>query len=126
MTKDSFDYKQAIKFLAAKEQAEQDKYHQLYLEAKRDFSTITAMIISNYTPEKIYQWGSLLTPRNFDLNSDIDIAVEGIGSTEQFFELYDKALAMTDFSLDLVEMEKISEVHRKSIIQYGKMIYEKR
>ena len=126
MTKNSFDYNQAVKFLTVKEQHEQAACRQLYLEACQDFKEITAMIIACYQPEKIYQWGSLLTPEAFDLNSDIDIAVEGIKSAEQFFELYDKASAMTQFSLDLVEIEKISEVHQKSIIEQGKIIYEKR
>ena len=123
--KSAFDYKKAVDFLNRKEKAEKDRNYQLFLEARRDFENIIE-VIKKYNPEKIYQWGSLLNPDQFDLNSDIDIAVEGIGSVDAFFKLFDEASNLTDFTLDLVEMEKISEVHQKSIRDQGTLIYERR
>ena len=38
--------------------------------------------------------------------------------------MYDLAQKQTTFPLDLVEMEKIGEINRKSIIENGKLIYE--
>ena len=82
-------------------------------------------MIKRYNPVKIYQWGSLLKADGFDMNSDIDIAVEGINSTENFFELYGEALSMTNFPIDIVEMEKIDPIHAESIKKHGKVVYEK-
>lgn len=45
------------------------------------------MIIEKYSPLKIMQWGSLLNRDLFTEISDIDIAVEGIASAEQYFKL---------------------------------------
>ena len=121
---DTFDYKQASNFLIKKESLEKEKNFQLYQEATKDAKFIIDMI-KQYNPQAIYQWGSLLHQEQFDINSDIDIAVEGIDSAEKFFELYGKAESMTEFSLDLIEIEKISEVHKKSIQGNGRIVYEK-
>lgn len=43
-----------------------------------------------------------------------------------FFELYNKSASMTDFDLDLVEIEKISPIHQESIRKTGKIVYERR
>jgi len=40
------------------------------------------MIVREYKPLRIYQWGSLLEDRHFSEISDIDIAVEGITDAE--------------------------------------------
>ncbi len=84
------------------------------------------MIIKKYNPKRIYQWGSLLHPEQFSEISDIDIAVEGIGSAETFFKLFGEADAMTKAPLDLVELEKVEPVHRESIIRKGRLIYERK
>ena len=123
-SEDTFDYKQASNFLEEKESLEKEKNFKLYREATRDAELIIDMIRS-YNPDRIYQWGSLLDSDMFDSNSDIDIAVEGINSVEDFFELYGKALSMTDFPLDLIEIEKIDTIHAESIKRRGKVVYEK-
>lgn len=45
------------------------------------------MIIEHFNPVRIYQWGSLLDKKMFTDYSDIDIALEGIGSIEDIIEL---------------------------------------
>lgn len=57
-------------------------------------------IIGNYNPTRIYQWGSLLKQRHFCGISDIDIAVEGIGSAERYFRMIGESAELTDFLLD--------------------------
>ena len=122
---DNFDYQSARKFLKEKSETKKQYSYELYLQAKKDADDIILAIQNNFSVTKIYQWGSLFSPDRFDENSDIDIAVEGLNSAEEFFKLYGVALSKTSFPLDLVEMEKIGELNRKSIIEKGNLIYEK-
>ena len=57
--------------------------------------------------------------------SDIDIALEGMGSIENVMELERVAEGMTEFPLDIVEIEKISATHADSIRSQGKLVYER-
>ncbi len=93
--------------------------------AQRDFDRIIQRIINKYDPLRIYQWGSLLHPEDFSEISDIDIALEGIASTEQFFSLLSEADELTDFPLDVVELEKIHPLHAESIRKKGRLVYER-
>ncbi|MCF6335547.1 MAG: hypothetical protein L3J12_07385, partial [Spirochaetales bacterium] len=82
----------------------QEKVHRqdLFNRAAKDFDAMVDHIKRNYTNITIYQWGSLLNPEKFDENSDIDIAVAGIGAAEVFFKLYGELTKMTDFPMDFV------------------------
>jgi len=97
----------------------------LFDRAQRDFDKIIQRITNKYEPLRIYQWGSLLHPEDFSEISDIDIAVEGITSTEQFFSLLSAADELTDFPLDIVELEKIHPLHAESIRKKGRLVYER-
>lgn len=111
-------------FLLRREQREKLKLDELYRTAVQDFANILAMIIHDYDPIRVYQWGSLIHRENFREYSDIDIAVEGIGSAEIFFQILGKAQDLTQFPVDLVEIEKIDPLHRQSILKKGKKVYE--
>jgi len=121
----SVSIQKAKEFLNRKHQARNRKLHKRFEIAWIDFKGIIEMIISKYSPNRIYQWGSLLDENKFSEISDIDIAVEGIKSSEDFFALYGEATEMTEFPLDIVEMEKIIPEHADSIKQNGKIIYER-
>jgi len=92
--------------------------------ATSDFSTIVQMIINRYSPEKIVQWGSLLVSEQFDENSDIDIAIEGIPDAIRYFALLGDAMELTRFPLDIVQLEKIEPEFAELILSKGKIIYE--
>jgi len=92
--------------------------------AATDFCTIVKMIISRYSPKKIVQWGSLLFSEQFDENSDIDIAIEGIPDAAEYFALLGDAMKLTRFSLDIVQLEKIEPEFAELILLKGKIIYE--
>lgn len=96
-----------------------------FAAAWEDARRILLMIERDYRPLRIWQWGSLLHRGRFSEISDIDIAVEGLGKTEVFFELYGKAMEMTAFPLDLIELERIDPVHAASIRQGGRLVYER-
>lgn len=92
--------------------------------ATSDFGLIVQMIINRYSPKKIVQWGSLLHSEQFDENSDIDIAVEGILDAARYFALLGDAMEMTRFPLDIVQLEKIEPEFAELILLKGKTIYE--
>ena len=77
-------------------------------------------------PRRVYQWGSLIDGHGFSDISDIDIAVEGLGSAETYFALIGDAMRMTEFPLDLVELEKIEPLHAESIRRHGRLVYERK
>ena len=62
---------------------------------------------------------------HFSFISDIDIAVEGITSAEAFFAMYGDAEALTNFPLDIVQIEKIEKLHAQSIREKGRVVYER-
>ncbi len=119
-----FNYQKARQFLENKEKVRQEGLSQRFDQACQDFDKIVKIIIQKYNPERIYQWGSLLNREIFSEISDIDIAVEGITSAELFFQLYGDIMNLTDFSIDLVQIEKIEPEFAELIKSKGKIIYE--
>lgn len=91
----------------------------------QDCERIIAMIIANYKPERMYQWGSLLRRERFWESSDIDIAVEGLADSACFFSLLAEADDLTDLPLDIVELEHVDPLHAESIRKKGKLVYER-
>ncbi len=83
------------------------------------------MIISEYNPTRIYQWGSLLVPEQFDENSDIDIAVEGINDPHTWFAMLGKAMEISTFPLDIVDIGTIEPAHAEYTRKRGKLVYER-
>jgi len=121
----NFNYGAARKFLQRKEEKRKKELDSLFEQAWKDFKAIIEMIIKKYEPQKIYQWGSLLERNHFSKISDIDIAVVGDFSPQEFFSMFGEADEMTDFPLDLVELDKIEPIYAESIRQNGKLVYEK-
>ncbi len=125
MTPDEFDYEKARKFLEKKYQEKQSALAEDFRRAWRESDAIIEMIKKKYNPAKIYRWGSLLDQNHFSKISDIDIAVEGITSPEDFFKLCADAMEMTSFPLDIVQMEKIEPEFAEIIKLKGKIVYER-
>lgn len=126
MTAQGFDYKSVRAFLRKKQEKQDAENHRRFQRAWADFERIVALIIQKYRPFRIYQWGSLLNARHFCPISDIDIALEGVESAEQYFQILGDAMELTDFPLDIVEMEKIDPLHAQSIREKGRLVYERR
>ncbi|MFH0922118.1 MAG: nucleotidyltransferase domain-containing protein [Fibrobacterota bacterium] len=97
----------------------------LHRKAEADVRVIIAMIIERYKPQRIYQWGSVLNPASFRDYSDIDIALEGLGHPMDLLHILRDAETLTDFPLDIVELEKIDPIHAESIRSKGKCVYER-
>jgi len=123
---EDFDIDSVKKFLQEKHQKRQNKLHKLFLQAWIDFEKITKLIIEKYNPEKIYQWGSLLNEKYFSEISDIDIALQGIKSSEEFFKILGDSILLTNFPLHIIEVEKIEKIYASDIIQKGRLVYERK
>ena len=120
-----FDYGAARQFLRRRDETRRAALRRRLSTARRDFDRIVKLTVEWYHPERIYQWGSLLDQRTFAEWSDIDIAVEGITSAEQFLALYKEASELTGFELDLVQLEKAYPAYAASIRERGRLVYER-
>ncbi|PTN36733.1 nucleotidyltransferase family protein [Desulfonatronum sp. SC1] len=115
----------ARSFLKQKQQARQEQLSLLHARAVADASAIVRMIVQRYNPIRIYQWGSLLRPELFREYSDIDLAVEGVREPERFFRMFGDAERMTDFPLDLLDIEKIAPEFAEIIKMKSIVVYER-
>ena len=61
-------------FIHRKRRERSEKLEQQLQQARKDFSRIVEMIIHEFRPERLYQWGSLVDGNNFQEISDIDLA----------------------------------------------------
>lgn len=110
--------------LEAREQSTSRQNADLQRQAAADAQAIVELIIRQYHPCRVFQWGSLLRPGDFKPYSDIDIAIEGVTDAERFFALLGEAQALSRFPLDIVQLEKIAPEYADDIRRYGKMVYE--
>jgi len=94
-------------------------------QAQADFCLIREMLIRDYQPRRIYQWGSLLRPERFQEISDIDSAVEGWTDPMMGLHALDDACRLTQFPVDLVELERIHPAHADTIRKEGRMVYDR-
>lgn len=120
-----FDIAAAAKTFNAREKQAAEHRKRLHRKACADSARIVDMAIRDYRPRRILQWGSLLDPEDFDENSNIDIAVEGLADARAYLDLLGKAIGMTEFPIDLVEWEKLDQDSRESILCRAKVIYER-
>ena len=111
--------------LRRREEARRRNRHARWTAAKRDFDAIVSMIERDYAPKRIYCWGSVLHPERFTETSDIDVGIEGITDPARYFELLGKAMALTDFAVDIVQLEKIDPIFSSLIRAKGRMVYER-
>ena len=112
-------------FLAAKERRRQEALDRRFAVATSDFARIVAHIVATCASRRILQWGSLLDRRRFSEISDIDIALEGVSGPQAFFAILGAAIEMTDFPVDIVEMEKIGRENAAHIREVGRVVYER-
>ncbi|MBN2542150.1 nucleotidyltransferase domain-containing protein [bacterium] len=122
----TFNIEKARQKIRDKQRQEKEKRQKLLKKALADFDNIIKMLIEKYNPKRIYQWGSLLNTSNFSEISDIDIAVEGIKSAEEYFNMLGDAMELTNFPVHLEELEKLKSIYADTIKEEGKLIYERK
>ncbi|MCX7726831.1 MAG: nucleotidyltransferase domain-containing protein [Chitinispirillaceae bacterium] len=120
-----FNWEAAAKNLKRRFTEERKQRLSLYKKATSDCKEIIEMIIKEFNPKRIYIWGSLLDSEKFDQNSDIDIAIEGLKNPKDWFDIVGKAMKITLFPLDIIELENIDPIDRSYILSRGKLVYER-
>ena len=111
------------RFVQRKHRIRAARNRALWEKAAQDADRIVEAIAREFDPKSVYQWGSVLTPESFDEHSDIDIAVEGLGSARRYFELLARAESLTGFPLDIVEMEHVEPAYAALIRRHGRRRY---
>lgn len=119
------DHESTLRFLKKRELARQERLDTAFQQARSDFERIFAVIIKDFRPQAVWQWGSLLDRKRFSEISDIDIALEGLADPHAIFDICSRAEDMTDFPVDIVELEKIVPEYASLIRKKGKKIYER-
>ena len=125
MAWDSEHVAKARQHLEQRLQQRRLRYGQLHAQAVHDFAAILEMMVRDFHPERVYQWGSVLRPELFRDYSDIDIAVEGITAAGFFFAMLRDAEGMTVFPVDIVQMETIHPAFAQSIRERGRIVHER-
>ncbi len=121
----SFNIEEARESLRKRRDIVEREREQLFNKAYADYKEILNMIIQRFNPKRIYQWGSLLDKKMFTDYSDIDIALEGMKSMEDLIELESLAERLTEFPLDILELEKVPSVYADTIRSKGVLVYER-
>ena len=112
-----------VAFLRRREATRQRELDARFDAAWADFDRIVELIVREFAPARIWQWGSLLHRRHFSLRSDIDVGVEGLGPAERLFELHARAEALTAFPLHIVELERIEPEYACLIRTSGRLVH---
>lgn len=116
------DHSKTVDFLKRREWARQERMDARFQEAWRDFESIVSYIVAEHSPKRVWQWGSLLDRKRFSDNSDLVIAIEGLESATELFQIVARAEELTDFPIDIVEMEKIAPEYRALIMRKGRLV----
>lgn len=116
--------KETIDFLKNRERKRQCLLDERFERAQRDCEKIVAYIAAEHVPKRIWQWGSLLDRKLFNEKSDIDVGIEGLSSPVEIFSILARAEKLTDFPLDIIELEKVEPEFSDMIKQKGKCVYE--
>lgn len=97
-----------------------DLRKKVYRETKK----IADLLASRYNANLVVLFGSFAKGTH-RMNSDVDIAVEGINTTE-FLRAWAFVDQLTDLSVDLRCLEDFPASSRKLILEQGVVFYEKR
>ena len=120
----AFDTAAAREYLAHRDRERARRRKNLEAQARNDADTIITMLAEKYRPLRIVQWGSLLRPGRFREWSDIDIAMEGLKDPLDGLRALDDASELTEFPVDIVELDRIDPRHAETILREGKVVYE--
>lgn len=112
-------------FIAEKERRRDQRLHELHTRAAEQANQILELLITVGNPGRIVQWGSVLHPQLFRAYSDIDFGVEGITGPQALAELQDRAQRMSDFPVDIVDLDRIEPEYRTLILTKGRVVYER-
>ncbi|MBI5788445.1 MAG: nucleotidyltransferase domain-containing protein [Candidatus Schekmanbacteria bacterium] len=94
----------------------------LRLEALKTADDLKNILVKEFSVKKVILFGSALDEARFRLDSDLDLAVEGLTS-ELYFKALGRLIMASPFKVDLKPVEDAGEL-LKSRIARGRVLYE--
>ena len=113
-------YVEAYKKKIEKEKVKEEKLFKKLNEKARDAAE---KLGKKFDLKRVYLFGSLNNKQKFYINSDVDIAVEGLDPAE-FLTVWGFLEDHLDYDFDLVQLEKANDSLKDIIIEEGEVIYE--
>ena len=95
----------------------------LFLKLKRKVRKVAARLGFEYNLRKIYLFGSLTDRNSFHLESDIDIAIDGLKSRD-YLNLWGDFEKCLQHRFDLVNMNNVGKRFIEYILEEGEIIYD--
>ncbi len=95
-----------------------EKFNVAWYEARRG----AAMLKNDFEAKKVWVFGSLLDSSRFNDWSDIDLAVEGVPDSRYYSAVGAITRLITQYKVDLLDINECKEYIRKEIIREGKLI----
>lgn len=90
-------------------------------EARKTLYKVIDLLVHKFQVKKIILFGSL-AKGNFDLDSDIDLAVEGISASD-YFHVLAKVNSVSDRWIDLKPIESLEPHFLQRVLQTGECLY---
>lgn len=94
---------------------------QLAQQARQKLQAVVELLVNEFKVKKIILFGSLVRG-NFDRESDIDLAVEGIPPSH-YFQALAKINSMSDRWIDLKPLEALEPHFLQRVLQTGECLY---
>ena len=114
-------YKKGWERTLRREKALQEKRR---AEALKIAEGLRDILVQEFKVSRVILFGSVLKKHGFDMDSDIDIAVEGLAK-KSYFKAVARLMMQSQFPVDLKPMEDVRESVRKRIAK-GVALYEER
>ncbi|MEL6854165.1 MAG: nucleotidyltransferase domain-containing protein [Cyanobacteria bacterium J06607_13] len=103
-------------------QAEREVWQRSRQQQGQQIARQAAQLLKqSFGAQRVWLFGSMLTPERIQAESDIDIAVEGLAD-ERYLEALGQLLDLSDFSVDLVQVEYARERLRSAIALKGVLL----
>lgn len=114
-------YKRSWERTWRREKALQEKRR---AEALKIAEGLKEILVQEFNVRRVILFGSALKKHGFDMDSDIDIAVEGLAK-KSWFKAVARLMMQSPFPVDLKPMEDVRESIKKGIAK-GVVLYEER
>lgn len=118
------DYSSYIKTYIKRAEIKEQKRKELFKDLNKQARQAAKALGEKFKLKKVYLFGSLTNFDSFQLSSDIDLAVEGLNSTD-YFDAWGVLEDILDCSFDLVQMDKATNSLKKIIKREGVILFER-
>lgn len=112
------------KYWESRAAAEEECRKELHREALRVAGKLAEVLVRDFEADRVILFGSAVEEADFDLDSDLDLAVSGL-SKGSFFRATATLMMESPFPVDLKPLEELTGLIREKV-ERGVILYEKR